>query len=350
MELLALDSIAGAEVLLVEDNIINQQVATELLMLSGLKVSVANNGYEAITAIDKKDFDLVLMDIHMPEMDGIEATKQIRSRVQNTGLPIVAMTANAMVGDKEVSLAAGMNDHITKPIDPSRLRNTLIKWIKPRNNGKAHHHSPEVVFKNESISFNSINTDRGMKNLGGNSKLYKKILKDFAVDYKNITNEIYNNILISDYNKVFIEIHTVKGIAGNIGALTLYEAAAQLETALRNEAYDKVELLYLPFKESANRVLDELQVWAANQSSSGQPINDNFNKERSQKLINKLRPLLAEADAEAVGLTIEISEILESPQSAELVRILVNQIENMDFDEAAETLNQIGAALDLPCG
>ncbi|MEA4924500.1 MAG: response regulator [Syntrophomonadaceae bacterium] len=350
IELPALHSIAGAEVLLVEDNKINQQVATELLMLLGVKVSIAANGYEAVAAVDKKKFDLVLMDIHMPEMDGIEATKRIRGQLQYTDLPIVAMTANAMVGDKEASLAAGMNDHITKPIDPSRLRSTLVKWIKPRNAGEEPYQPPTPVMASENLSFNSINTDRGMKNLGGNIKLYKKILLDFAADNKNVTNEIYNNIVVSDYDKVFIEAHTVKGVAGNIGALTLYEAAAQLETALRNESYDQVASLYLPFSKAMNEILDELQEWAGNQASQPQPLSSNNDRAKSQEIINKLRPLLAEANAEAMGLIIEISEILATPQSAELVDLLVNQIDNMDFEEAVETLNQVCAALDLNRG
>jgi len=345
-----LPSILGAEVLLVEDNKINQQIASELLMQAGLIVNIANNGYEAIAMVAKKPFDLVLMDIHMPELDGIETTRKIRSDNQFADLPIVAMTANAMEGDKELSLAAGMNDHITKPIDPGILQNTLIKWIKPRNTGEEYPRPSEAVPAEEKLpSLNSIDTDRGTKNLGGNIKLYTKILRDFAVDNQNVTTEIYNSIVTGDYKKAFIEVHTVKGLAGNIGALSLYEAAIQLETALRNDSYDKVELLYLPFKEAVNEVLDELQQWAASRSSVPQPIVRDNNRERSQKLISKLRPLLAEANAEAGDLTVEISEILASPQSVGLANILVNQIENMDFDEAVETLNQICAELDLPC-
>jgi|GEM_PF-953022 Signal transduction histidine kinase len=349
MGLLPLHAIAGAEVLLVEDNKINQQVATELLILLGLKVSIANNGYEAVKAVNQKEFDLVLMDIHMPEMDGIEATRRIRTQARYTGLPIIAMTANAMVGDKEASLAAGMNDHITKPIDPSMLRNTLIKWIKPRNPGEEHSRIPDVIATDETISFNSINTDQGMKHLGGNIKLYKKILLDFTADNKNIANEIYDNIVRLDYNKVFMEVHTVKGVAGNIGALNLYEAAARLETALRNESYDQVELLYLPFNQAVNEVLDELREWAQAQPSTPMLLNNDHNRAKSREIINKLRPLLAEANAEAMGLIIEIGENLASPQSAELVNLLVNQIDNMDFEESVETLDQICAVLDLPC-
>ncbi len=342
-----LPSIAGAEVLLVEDNKINQQIASELLMQVGLTVSIANNGYEAIEMVAKKSFDLVLMDIHMPELDGIEATKKIRSDKKYSALPIVAMTANAMQGDKELSLAAGMNDHITKPIDPDLLNRTLIKWIKPRNTSPEYLPSSAVQEEAGMPSLNSIDTDRGSKNLGGNINLYKKILRDFAVDNKNVTTKIHNSIATADYKKAFIEVHTVKGVAGNIGALSLYEAATQLETVLRNESYDKVELLYLPFKEAGDEVLDELQEWAASESSPHQPISRDNNREKSQKLISKLRPLLAEANAEAGDLTIEISEILASPQSEGLADILVNQIENMDFDEAVETLNQICAELDL---
>lgn len=123
------ESVRGARILLAEDNRINQMVATEMLKMEGFRVDVAGNGRIALEMIQNNQYDLVLMDIQMPEMDGLEATKIIRSDPRFKNLPILAMTAHAMTGDRELSIEAGMNDHITKPIDQALLFNALVKWI-----------------------------------------------------------------------------------------------------------------------------------------------------------------------------------------------------------------------------
>jgi len=124
------DSIRGAKILLAEDNKVNQMVAKELLRIEGFETTVADNGRIAVELLQQKEFDLVLMDVQMPEMDGLEATRVIRSDKRFQNLPILAMTANAMSGDREISLESGMNDHISKPIDPKILYSALAKWIR----------------------------------------------------------------------------------------------------------------------------------------------------------------------------------------------------------------------------
>ena len=126
-----LRKIRGAMVLLAEDNEINQQVAEEILQQAGLVVRIANNGKEAVEMVRAGNFDVVLMDIQMPVMGGFEATQEIRRDERFKDLPIIAMTAHAMAGDREKSIEAGMNDHVTKPIDPDQLISALVKWIKP---------------------------------------------------------------------------------------------------------------------------------------------------------------------------------------------------------------------------
>ncbi len=126
-----LQKIRGARVLLAEDNEINQQVAEEILQQAGLVVRIANNGKEAVEMVKAGKFDVVLMDIQMPVMGGFEATQEIRRDERFKDLPIIAMTAHAMAGDREKSIEAGMNDHVTKPIDPDQLISALVKWIKP---------------------------------------------------------------------------------------------------------------------------------------------------------------------------------------------------------------------------
>lgn len=128
-----LKRIKGANVLLVEDNEINQEIAAEILKHMQFNVTLARDGYEAIDKVKNGNFDIVLMDIQMPKFDGIEATIKIRKDKKNDELPIVAMTAHAMLGDVEKSLRSGMNDHVTKPIDPDILFRTLVKWIKPKD-------------------------------------------------------------------------------------------------------------------------------------------------------------------------------------------------------------------------
>jgi CheY-like chemotaxis protein len=131
-DLEGLKEIQGAQVLLVEDNEINQMVAAELLVMAGIKVTIANNGKEAIKKINKFKFDLVFMDVQMPVMGGLEATKEIRKDSNCKDVPIIAMTAQAMTGDREKCLEAGMNDYVSKPVMINELRSALIKWIKPR--------------------------------------------------------------------------------------------------------------------------------------------------------------------------------------------------------------------------
>ncbi len=121
---------AGARVLLAEDNEVNQLVASRILKNAGLVVEIAFNGLEAIEMLQKNQYDLVLMDIQMPEMDGITATKKIRAMPRFKNLPILAMTAHAMSGDRELSLKAGMNDHINKPINLKELFSSLAKWLR----------------------------------------------------------------------------------------------------------------------------------------------------------------------------------------------------------------------------
>jgi CheY-like chemotaxis protein len=128
-----LQPILGAHILLTEDNEVNQLVASRILNNAGFRVTIANNGLEAVNLVQKENFDLVLMDIQMPEMDGLTAVKTIRALRGFEHLPIVAMTAHAMSGDREMSIAAGMNDHISKPINIAELFQALIKWIEPKN-------------------------------------------------------------------------------------------------------------------------------------------------------------------------------------------------------------------------
>ena len=190
-----LRKIRGARVLLAEDNEINQQVAKEILEQAGLVVSIANNGKEAVEMVKAGNFEVVLMDIQMPVMGGFEATQEIRKDGRFKDLPIIAMTAHAMAGDREKSLEAGMNDHVTKPIDPDQLFSALVRWIKPGKREMSESASESLIPEEggEDLlpsELPGISIASGLDRVGGNKQLYAKLLCKFRDGQENAVEQI----------------------------------------------------------------------------------------------------------------------------------------------------------------
>ena len=262
----ALRPIRGARILLVEDNEINQQVASELLRQARLDVSLACNGREAVEAVAESDYDLVLMDIQMPEMDGFEATKRIRSSRKEgvETMPIVAMTAHAMAGDREKSLKAGMNDHVTKPIDPDQLFSALLNWIEPREQTAGEEDEGAIVAEaNEEgeiflPDIPELDLALGLMYLGDNRALYRKLLCRFVHDVPDMRNRLNTSLEIGDCETATRLAHSVKGVAGNLGATPLHEASAALEAALRSNPEEMSDDLVQEFNSACNAILNSL--------------------------------------------------------------------------------------------
>jgi two-component system sensor histidine kinase/response regulator len=233
--------LAGARVLLVEDNELNQQVATELLADAGIVVTVANNGQEGVDAVLAAPYDAVLMDMQMPVMDGYTATGVIRSNERFKDLPIIALTANAMAGDMEKSAAAGMCDHVTKPIDPDKLFATLAKWIKPGGEAGAKQPPSASAVPQATgatappfpASLDGFDLKEGLQRLRGNQALYQKLLASFATRYATTAGELRSALDAGDFATANGLVHDVKGLAGNLSALQLQAAAAKLEKLVK---------------------------------------------------------------------------------------------------------------------
>jgi two-component system sensor histidine kinase/response regulator len=227
-------SLRGARVLLAEDNEINQQVATEILTLAGVEVTVARNGREAVDALAVAPYDVVLMDLQMPVLDGYSATRLIRADPRFASLPIIAMTAHAMTGDDAKSAAAGMNDHVTKPIDPERLYETLAKWVGVERSGGAETPPPSAEPPRELLptTLDGFDLAAGLRRLGGNQQLYRKLLGDFAARYSGHAGELRSALDAGENEKARNLAHDVKGLAGNLAAVGLQAAAASLEKAI----------------------------------------------------------------------------------------------------------------------
>ena len=232
----------GARILLVEDNEINQQVAREILEQAGLVVVLANDGREAVDAITRVKYDAVLMDIQMPLMDGHEATRRIRAweaAQAADATPIIAMTAHAMAGDIEKSLAAGMNAHVTKPIDLRQLFSALRQWITPR---AGHEAGPAPAARVSAdveplpASLPGIDIAEGLARLGGNARVYRDVLGRFTRNFADAGEQAARLLAAGDADAAGRIVHSLKGVAGNLGAARLHDAAAAAEAALRHGA------------------------------------------------------------------------------------------------------------------
>ncbi|TIH12440.1 hybrid sensor histidine kinase/response regulator [Marinifilum sp. JC120] len=239
-------NVAGSHILLAEDNKINQQVAREILEGADVTVSIANDGQEAAEMVRTNTYDAVLMDIQMPIMNGFQAVKSIRSDENLQSLPIIAMTAHALVGDREKSLLAGMNDHVTKPIDPDLLMEVLTKWLPDEPKTKYVQPSPMVKGENIPAIFTNlpgINAKLAIARVRGNLALYEKLLVNFAHDCNEVHSNLFSMISEKKYEEARPLAHTMKGVSGNIGAETMYLAFHEIETALKNGSDTALTLL-----------------------------------------------------------------------------------------------------------
>ena len=239
----------GARILVTEDNEINQQIAVELLEGAGASVKVANNGLEAVEILSSAPhplpFDVVLMDLQMPDMDGFQATARLRSDPRFATLPIIAMTAHATLEERQHCLAAGMNDHVAKPIDPGSLFETVARFYTsaptpgdaragvvplghPREEDS--HHLPSIA---------GLDTKDGLSRVSGNHTLYVKLLRQFVEQQGPAVGEITGALAKGDTALAERLAHSLRGVAGNIGATQVQSAAGLLEKSIRDRATPK---------------------------------------------------------------------------------------------------------------
>ncbi len=300
----------GARILVTEDNEINQQIAVELLEGAGASVKVANNGLEAVEILSSAPhplpFDVVLMDLQMPDMDGFQATARLRSDPRFATLPIIAMTAHATLEERQRCLAAGMNDHVAKPIDPGSLFETVARFYtsapppgdagagvvplgRPREEDS--HHLPSIA---------GLDTKDGLSRVSGNHKLYVKLLRQFVEQQGPAVGEITGALAKGDTALAERLAHSLKGVAGNIGATHVQFAAGLLEKSIRDRATPKdvesakehVAAALDPLTTHLRSVLDRTAPESPRPSTTTTPANP----ARSLEAAARLTTLLSELD------------------------------------------------------
>ncbi len=386
-----LKHIQGAQLLLVEDNEINQQVAKEILEGVGLNVTLANNGQEAVDAVKENEYDAVLMDVQMPVMDGYTATRKIReweggmrkaeggrrnkigensylkSEIRNPksvikSLPIIAMTAHAMAGDEEKSLQAGMNGNVTKPIDPDQLFATLQKWIKPSEK-RVHTLQLDAAAKTQAVAeavpetgklpkfLPGFDLEDGLKRLQGNEKLYHKLLLDFGAKYTDAAVEIRQALDAGDFEQAHSLVHNLKGLAGNLAATELLSAAVEMENLVKGESpkassEKQFNPKYIDLENALNKALKSVQ-------SLGVSVEEKTSKlfaqeigaipaEFAQDIAIRIR------DAAEMGDVTTLNAIAEeiknqSDSCVPLSKQIAQMAEDFEFDEILTIADELDA-------
>ena len=262
--------LAGLRVLLVEDNDFNQQVATELLAgVAGAQVRIASNGQAALQALEEADFDVVLMDIQMPVMDGYETTRRIRADRRWKSLPIIAMTAHAMARDRELCEQAGMNGFVTKPFDPARLFAQLAHW-RPVAAGAEALVSAPAMPADEVAPLAGISAAQGLKHSFGRAEIYEKMLHMFLQTRAGTSDELQALLAVGNIEGAARLAHSLKSSAGTIGAEALATAAAALEMALDSGPQESFALALAEFNAELVRVLAGLQRHCQAAADAGQ--------------------------------------------------------------------------------
>ena len=341
-------ALRGAWLLLVEDNEVNQEVAQHILNDAGIRVDIASNGAIALAKIEENAYDGVLMDCQMPVMDGYQATRKLRQDPRYSDLPVIAMTANAMVGDKEKCLDAGMNDFIAKPIDVAQLFGTLARWIAPA----APQEMTVVVAQPEAELpvIAGLKMAEAMRRVGGNATLMRKLLDRFVETQFDAMQRIVAAIENNQLETAIREAHTLKGLAGNIGAGGLADSAARVEHLLSLGSHDGLPQALA----ACTLALDELvpKIVLAMQSRSNVPEPGNavaapVDRAYLEAGLRELSQLLQQDDAQAVKHLDGIGPVLVAAGQAEHARQLKRMLGQYDFEGALAQLGEVADALEL---
>ncbi len=342
---------AGARVLLVEDNPVNQDVAAELLQDAGLEVLRADDGLQALEKLATQTVDLVLMDVQMPRLDGLEATRHLRASPRLAELPVVAMTANAFGEDRAACLAAGMNDHVGKPVDPEQLYAALLRWLprraeilaEPVATGAA----PAVAFPGAGLpdwltQLSTLDSQRGLQLCGGRVETYLRVLKQF---------HLHNAAGLAGVGEGLEALrhwcHGIKGSAATIGAQALADEAAQLEQALLSGAPDserRARLLDRSLRVLLDGLGDALDAVDATQPAAldeaPAPVSGGPGEARMAAELAELAELLRAGDVRARARYIELAAPLRS-RYGRAAHTMGERIRAYDFETALELLQRL---------
>ncbi|MCB1920005.1 MAG: PAS domain S-box protein, partial [Candidatus Competibacteraceae bacterium] len=331
-----LQTLQGSRLLLVEDNLTNQLVAQDLLKKMGLSVTTASNGREAIEQASVQRFDIILMDLQMPEMDGLEATKHLRALPEGQTVPIIAMTAAVMSADREASLSVGMNDFMTKPIDVDKLTSILLRWIPPIADDKSPI-PPKTATGTAGSPFSVAGLDlaKAVMRLGGDWALLRRTLHNFARDFADSTTALDEYLAQGRWPEARRLIHTIKGMALSIEAHPLHEIAEQFEQELEATQYRSKERFQAALTETLAKI-------AAAPETESAGLSDP-NNAQIKTLVDEIQATLALSGFVAPALIDALGQHCAQPKQRALFLKFKSQVDVFNYAAAQATLIELAA-------
>ena len=337
----------GARVLLAEDNEINQQIVVELLAVVGIEVDIASTGRQVVAMLDAagpEAYQLVLMDLQMPDMDGHEATEAIRCDQRFAELPIIAMTAHALADIREHSLKHGMQDYLTKPVNPEDLYNTLGRWLAGKDMPKLVARKPPMSTSEPPLELPGIDVARGLSHVVGNGPFYLQLLERFARSQRNAMEDIHASCTAGRQSEAVRRAHTLRGVAANIGAVQVQELAERLELFLGQS----IDLRTPQAQSIVNDLGKALQVvvtgldarFGASKTEAAVISNPQASPALAQNQLKELTQLLAEDRADAVFYFESVKNNLASVLDHQRMDALSGHLRMFEFDEARALLQK----------
>ncbi len=344
---LDLSRLDGARILLVEDNANNREVALDYLAAARMQVDVALHGGQAIEMVRDGDYDLVLMDIAMPDIDGLAAARRIRALGTRDDVPIVAMTAHAMAGDRENSLAAGMVDHITKPIDPARLFKVLLKWIDPvRLAGRRVAPPPAPIQVQEQTAaplphIAGIDWDKALASVDHKRSRLHKRLRGFVQEYAPAAQTVREALASGRHEQLQTLVHNLKSSSAYVGAGALAELAAAIEQALRAGQLDAAFALAPELAAMLDTLLAGFaRIDAPAARAARAPVD-------LERLLRRLENLLRADDAQAEDVLVELHAVLAPSGHDVMLARMRLAVDDIEYPAALEALADLARALDV---
>ncbi len=357
------EKLRNARILLVEDNLINQEIACGILSQAGIKVDMASNGRKGVEMVNNHQYDCILMDIQMPLMDGYQATKIIRTNHSKKSLPIIAMTANAMSGDKDKCLEAGMNDYVSKPIKIEHFFKVISRWTKMKATNKNsvsteikqktsldakeiqqhkqqyHEQQPQEPLPD----FQSINIKDGLELMQGNINSYRDLLIKFYQSNKQLQTEFEQLLADNNYKKISLLAHSLKGVAGNLGINQLSDATGELEKMCRdNKPKSQIEQQLARVFQQLSISLSELKTLTSNTNKTQVNPNCKSKSKDFVKSVVDLKQQISEQDTQALELSEEILHCFaDDSHQHKILQQVTTALNNFDFAKAAKLIETI---------
>jgi len=348
---------SSADILLVEDNELNQQVVLGFLEDTKAKVDVACNGLIAIEKLASKNYDLVLMDIQMPEMDGVTATQEIRKQAKYKDLPIIAMTAHAMPDELNKCLEVGMNEYFTKPIDPNALFSLMARYLSDKINGLQHEDKnlevpellishPEKTLIERITDLGCLDSDKALLAMGGRTHIYEKLVIDFCRTTQGLNQQIQQAYQDKDFATLYRIVHSLKSNSAYIGAQLLSELAEKLELEIKSTP-ENIFFLIEKLTMEHQRLLTALAPLTEDNNTEADKthVGELVNKKLLSVLLNSMLDLLEQEDAEAEDLLPQLQELTKGSEFSELVNNIVELVEDIEYASAIKIITRLESKL-----